>query len=690
MLNRTWRYLLLKIFVIFTINRPGWTQTIENQEKTSFYLMIEEIMESVEDEEEAISLLDELNELMTNPLNINKASADELGQIHYLNDFQIKSIINYRQEFGNLLSKNELILIPGFQADLVQKVSPFISIGNINEIKFKKSSKKNITYDHILRFKHKLEVPAGFSDKTDSIKRFTGSNHYLLSRHEIKINKNIKYGLLTEKDAGEPYFSPYNSKLPDHISGYVEFQLNKKLRKLIIGDYRSSFGQGLLRGSPFRLKTINAIILPERNYIKKSISASESGFQRGIAAETKFGRLITYYFVSQISCDAKINYISSVSDSMSYFSSINTSGLHRSINENINRNTLKQVDYGINTIYSFTNLTIGFNAISTHFNQPKEISIYDKSVVPEVYINHFSNFGFHYRMSLGKAIVFGEIGSDYSNNIALINGLTAQLYPLLTISIIQRYFSPGYISFSSGSFSKSSGTRNEKGTYIGLNFYPLPFLNLSLYADHYSFPWLRSNIPAPYHGNDYYLNALINFNSGNIVTLRYKSYNEAEKSKRETTGIDLIKRNNKRSLRISYDYSFNSSVSFETRFDLSRYSEELSNCSKGYYLGQKIILKPPEKKSGIWISFGLFDVPEWKNRIYIYENDLLYDFSVPVLYRRGSRFSFMLRSSFFDKLNFWIKYYANFYDGIIERGSGTDLIRSNKDSGIKLQLRIKI
>lgn len=498
-------------------------QNETRRENSDFSYIIENIIESTEDDNLSQDLLDEVNDLIINPLDINIASADELKRIYYLNDFQINSIINYRQEFGNILSLNELLLIPGFQADLLQKIYPFIKLNYYNE-ELNRNFKKNIiSYDHIVRFKYKPEIPAGFTTETDSLKRFIGSRHYMLSRQEISINKKIKGGLLIEKDAGEAYFSYLNAKLPDHITGYLEFQGDKKLRKLIIGDFRAGFGQGLVYGNSYRLKNINAIISPGRDYLKKSLSASESGFNRGIASVLRFGRLTSYAFVSLLSCDAIIKYRSGDSDSIAYFTSINTSGLHRNISENQNRNTVCKFNSGINMVYSFNKLSLGLIAVNTIFNPPKETSIYEKSISAPAYINKFSNFGFHYRASLGKVIIFGEIATDYSANTALINGFMAQPHPLVSFSLIQRYYSPEYISFSSGLFAKSSGTRNEAGTYIAVNFYPLSFLNLSIYADHYTFPRLRSGIPSPYQGSEYYVNAFLNLNSENIITIRYKT-----------------------------------------------------------------------------------------------------------------------------------------------------------------------
>ena len=53
-------------------------------------------------------------------------------------------------------------------------------------------------------------------------------------------------GLTAEKDAGEPFFCKYNKKGYDFYSAYFFLQDVKKLKSLAIGNYRVSFGYGLV------------------------------------------------------------------------------------------------------------------------------------------------------------------------------------------------------------------------------------------------------------------------------------------------------------------------------------------------------------------------------------------------------------------------------------------------------------
>ena len=128
----------------------------------------------------------------------------------------------------------------------------------------------------------------------------------------------------------------------------------------------------------------------------------------------------------------------------------------------------------------------------------------------------------------------------------------------------------------------------------------------------------------------------------------------------------------------------------ETRYEQTINTEYPDLISKGNYLGQKMVFRSKFNNTNVYISYGLFDAPNWKNRIYIYEHDLLYDFSIPALYRKGSRFSIMLKTRGVGRSDIWIKYYLTKYPNSIERGSGADRIVSDKDAGIKVQLRVRL
>jgi hypothetical protein len=75
----------------------------------------------------------------------------------------------------------------------------------------------------------------------------------------------------------------------------------------------------------------------------------------------------------------------------------------------------------------------------------------------------------------------------------------------------------------------------------------------------------------------------------------------------------------------------------------------------------------------------LFNTDDWDSRIYTYENDLLYSFSIPSLAGRGSRSYIMLKYEIGEIAEIRVKYgftsYAEYSNSYLDREE------------IKLQLR---
>ena len=60
-------------------------------------------------------------------------------------------------------------------------------------------------------------------------------------------------GVTAEKDAGEPAFALHNGKGYDYYSFYLYLRNLRKLKTLAVGNYRLSFGQGLVMSNDFML-----------------------------------------------------------------------------------------------------------------------------------------------------------------------------------------------------------------------------------------------------------------------------------------------------------------------------------------------------------------------------------------------------------------------------------------------------
>jgi hypothetical protein len=87
--------------------------------------------------------------------------------------------------------------------------------------------------------------------------------------------------------------------------------------------------------------------------------------------------------------------------------------------------------------------------------------------------------------------------------------------------------------------------------------------------------------------------------------------------------------------------------------------------------------------------YALFETDSYYSRIYAYENDVLYAFSIPAYNGRGSRFYISAKYHIARGIDFWLRYAQTFYSDRNEIGSSKEQINGNTKSEIKAQLRLK-
>ena len=93
------------------------------------------------------------------------------------------------------------------------------------------------------------------------------------------------------------------------------------------------------------------------------------------------------------------------------------------------------------------------------------------------------------------------------------------------------------------------------------------------------------------------------------------------------------------------------------------------------------------KKFSANIRLQYFETDGYDSRIYAYENDVLFSYSIPVFYDKGYRYYFNLNYDFTRKLSCWFRWAQSIYKNKNTVGSGLDEIEGNKKTEIKVQLQ---
>jgi len=86
--------------------------------------------------------------------------------------------------------------------------------------------------------------------------------------------------------------------------------------------------------------------------------------------------------------------------------------------------------------------------------------------------------------------------------------------------------------------------------------------------------------------------------------------------------------------------------------------------------------------------YQFFDAVDYDNRFYVYERDILYAFSIPMYYGKGSRYYINMKYDLNDRISMWLKLAQTVYADDRETvSSGNEEIQGNRRSDVRVMLR---
>jgi hypothetical protein len=251
---------------------------------------------------------------------------------------------------------------------------------------------------------------------------------------------------------------------------------------------------------------------------------------------------------------------------------------------------------------------------------------------------------------------------------------------------MHRRYAKNYHSFFNQSVSEASNAVNESGFYSALSLKFDSKWDLFTYSDFFRFPWLKFRVNAPSSG--YELFAQLNYRMNKKLSLssRFKQQLREENSESilADSGLETV---DKQNYRIEIRYSIDDRFSFRNRIEMVRYQKGNSKFELGFLNYQDIIYKPMSSRLSGNIRFGIFDTESFNSRIYAYENDVLYAYSVPAYQGKGVRFYLNARYTLTRGFDLWLRYSLTSYYDQNTVGSGDDKINGNKRSDARLQIR---
>ena len=640
-----------------------------------------------------------LEAFQKNPLDLNQANEQQLTDFGLLTAIQIQALLLYRERFGQIFSLYELQGVPTFDLRTILRLSPYVQVEKskaLEKLDFKRMFKWG-RHQIFARYQRILETQKGLRplQPGETGTRYLGSADKLYLRYKMSYKDRMSLGLTMEKDAGEEFFTGSNQQGFDYYSGHFYLkQVSKNIHSIALGDFQVYFGQGLTIWGGFgtrkgaQVLNVKRMSLPIRPYS----SVNEALFLRGAAANFQFlpeNNLELTVFGSYRTRDANLKSAidSLVEDLDVEISSLQEIGFHRTASEIEDENAIGMVTSGASLRYKGKFWHVAGNFVHNYLSNPlvrDNTSLYQKyQFSGNQTVNASLDYSFRYR----NLQFFGETAINEKGGLATINSILADLDPRVSFALVHRYYAPQYYTLNGNAFGESSDASNESGLYFGLETRLGKGVKFSTYFDFFQFPWLRFQTDAPSRG--YEIFGKLDY-APNYYLSTYLQYRFEQKDRNlsgNTTNIDQLIKHNRHNLRVHLAYDVSSQFSIRSRIEFSFYQNQSFN--KGFVIYQDLIFKPKKIPLKIQTRLAFFDTDNYDTRIYAFENDVLYAFSVLPYYGQGLRYYFNVSYKINRNFSLWLRFSQTYFTDRSVISSGLNEIDAATRSEIKVQIRAK-
>ncbi len=643
---------------------------------------LEDIAQNPETEPEDDNFIVELEQYRKRPMDLNLAGSDELRTFTFLSEIQIGSLIRYRELMGQLVSIYELQAVPGWDMATIRKILPYIAVNN--SVSLKKdllSGSKRGEHQLMLRVSSVLE-------KTRAAKEsiYPGSPFRIFFRYRFKYKNSLQWGITGDKDAGETFFGKMQPKGFDFYSAHFFVRNRGILESFVVGDYTVNLGQGLIHWQGMAFGKSAELNSSKRQgaVIRPYSSAGEYNFMRGaaISFRKRYWRATALFSLRKMDAN---DYPDTISQE-SAFSSILTSGFHRTIEELKKKSNLGLMSAGGNLSFKKSKWHAGINVMFYKFSHS-----FEKRDEPyNLYSIHGRKWwilSVDHGYTTKNLHLFGEFAIDRKFNRAFIEGLMMSVHPDVDLALLLRVIEPGYQSLFGNAFTENGLPSNENGIYAGVVIRPVTGLRTDIYSDLYHFPWLKYRTDAPSSGSDYFIQLSYVPDRRSSVLMRFRVKNKHSNIGNEQGVTEAQARQTAINWRMQGNMTISTGISVRARAEINWFNKEGYEKQEGFLLFTDLLYKPMGKPFGLVARVSMFETGGYDSRIYAYENNVLYGYSIPAFSGKGFRYYINFDYDLGGALTCWLRWGQTIYSEISSIGSGWDEIEGRRKSEWTVQMR---
>lgn len=626
--------------------------------------------------------LEYLENLRQRPLDLNRATREELFALRLLNEIQIENFLRYREQFGPLLNEYELQAVPAWELPDIRRILPFAGVNTgLNT--------RNISvWRGFGEGENELLLRWGRPDPpVYNTANAEGEPNIWAVRYRHSFDNRLRFGFTAENDAGEAFFSGSNKHGFDFYSAHLFVQnASPTLQTLALGDYSARMGQGLLLQTRFAAgKTAETTSIARGGgRIGPYAAFGEAFFLRGAAATINLGK--KWELTALASYRRRDGNITAPADTTDQdfpevaFSALQLSGLHRTPAEIEDENAIQEWVGGIAATRKWANGQVSVNGLHVRYDKPWQPAIapYRKFVFQG---DRLSGVSVDYNWRQRNWYAFGEIARSDNGGMAALNGLLFAADRRVTLAVLHRSLGREYQSVYAAPFAETSGASNEQGLYLGADIRFGRTWQINAYADVWKHPWLRFGVNAPSRGSEFLGRIIWNPKRGVSVYALWFLEVKERNGTGETTGLVENRRSR---LRLHASYKVGSGVELRSRIEWTGFEALPQPRSRGYLAYQEAVVRPLGSPVSGTVRFVIFDTQDYDARVYTFENDLFAAISIPGFAGRGSRYFINLNW----RVNDWFRLEAR-VEQTIQRIAASESGQTGRFSEWKLQARFK-
>lgn len=583
-------------------------------------------------EEAMNTMLEYYDDLVTSPLQANRISLEELLALPLMTEYKAYQFVRFRSDHGgHFSSPSQLKLIAGWQDEDVDLYYPMLVFTT-------PQSRRLRPRDYWEHGRTQADMIAVYPMRTPRSQEYIGSPLALSIRWHWRSYNRISIMLGADRGSYEPWRHEGHRGF-DSYSGHIALRDMGALRRLVIGDYRVHWGEGLIIHQGWRMASPLSIGESPRSSVTPVSGTSSASKSRGVATELQLGAWRLSAIASYRLVDGYVNAKTRLATGISDI------GLHRSAREWYGRNNIAERHAGAQIAYRLLpRLEIALSTLWHDWdgtmlaNAPGASGVDD--LRPMKRHGHLS-LSYRYGGSQGRWALSGEIAQSSIGAWAGTQRLSYRhgRYGRATLGL--RYIAPSYWSYHGRSYTHYLRPHNEAGISLGLEIpYLLPRLSMTLEGDYYHA--LKPRWRQTTASRGYWVRSRLRYRLAETATddhLMLQSYYRDELS-----GQRLWRHH------LSYTGRWGA-LTYSPKVSVAWHHRSQERHPLAYSLGVRLDYVPKSSSIRLRTSGSYYHVDDWDDRLFVSEARLNRWYSPTFVYGRGYRLSSVVEGRLYKRLS---------------------------------------